>query len=496
MCENGYIDVGEVLFYEKPYCSILLPEYQNSYCDYCYQRLMVDKNFKYINITFCESCINVLYCSKECKIRGNEYHKHECSILNILFDLGIAHLAYRIISKTNSEFLIENFSEKIKQEVDLESFYNSQKPYKSSDYETIFNLVTNSSQTHVDDLYQYTLTAILLSKLYFLNEKTKENVQLIATLLCRHIQQTICNAHAITMLNNNHPIDNTLNTFSVEQIRFATAIYPTVSLMNHSCSPNVISSFKVDSNEIIVKSSKKILIEDGDIHIWNCYGPHYLKMSHPERKSILMEQYHFNCECKFCLVESDNFQLNENNISNFGFKCLNFKKLLKDSCCGYLKLDLNDYVAKLKTIKRMFNNSDIKSLIECLTYYESLFMNIEEYEINKTNVQNSVYLINYCKLLDKLARFFCESMNFMKASGYLEKSIYLLKFIYQEKYNIEIAMELFKLSEILYNCGNYKKALVSINEAIEINEKILNENNQLSEQFQELKKNILLIISK
>ena len=428
ICENGFIDTGEILFYEKPYCSILLPEYQNSYCDFCCKNVMADKNFKYLNIEFCDNCINVLYCSKACKLNGSAYHKHECSILNLLFDLGIAHLAYRIISTTNSEFLLKKFSERIKQEVDLESFYNSQNPYKSSDYETVFNLVTNSLQTHTDDLFQYTLTAILLSKLYFLNkEATPENIPLIASLLSRHIQQTICNAHAITILNNNS-IDKSASTFTVEQVRFATAIYPTVSLMNHSCAPNVISSFKVDSNEIIVKSSKKILVEDCDSQIWNCYGPHYLKMSYPERKDILKEQYHFNCECKFCLVENDNFQLKENNIFNFGFKCLHCKNLLNKFCCS--KLDVNDYNGKLRNIKDLFNKSDIKSLNECLICYESLFMNIDKYDIDKINVQNSVYLINYCKLFDKLARIFCDSTDFMRASVYLGKSINFLKFIY------------------------------------------------------------------
>ena len=53
----------------------------------------------------------------------------------------------------------------------------------------------------------------------------------------------------------------------------------------------------------------------------------------------------------------------------------------------------------------------------------------------------------------------------MRIKGFYEservfrkKSINLLKFIYQEKFNIEIAVELFKLSEILCNCGNYKNA--------------------------------------
>ena len=485
------IETGEILFHEKPYCSILLPEYQSFYCENCYKELICDKNnFKYLNIEFCDDCVNVVYCSTACKLESNKYHKYECSILSLLHDLGIAHLAYRIISKTSFEMLSAIYKERVEESRPLEAYYNSQELYKSSDYETIFNLVTNSSQTHLEDLFQYTITSILLSKLYSLNEK-KEDISLIATLLTRHIQQTICNAHAITKLRNIPIDDSSSSTYSYEQVRYATAIYPTVSLMNHSCSPNVICSFQVDSNEIIIKSSKKISVTDEDTQIWNCYGPHYLKMNYQERKDVLSEQYHFTCECKFCSVESDSFKLDENNFRKFGFKCLNCKKLLRDCDRCSSKVNLNDYTLKLNKIKYLLARDDWKNLNECLSHFEVIFMNVDEYRVGKDNIQNPVYMINYCKLLDRLARISCESMNFELAITHLGKSIHLLKCIYNEEFNVEIAIEIFKLSEILCNCGKFEIALSRVNEAIEINDKILNKNSQLSEQLNALKKSII-----
>ena len=61
-------------------------------------------------------------------------------------------------------------------------------------------------------------------------------------LLLRHIQQLVCNAHAITEVKvtqagEGTPIQET------SQVRVATAIYPTASLMNHSCDPTIISRY-------------------------------------------------------------------------------------------------------------------------------------------------------------------------------------------------------------------------------------------------------------
>lgn len=60
----------------------------------------------------------------------------------------------------------------------------------------------------------------------------------IGTLLLRHIQQLICNAHAITLVEAVAGDDNSLVS-SQNQVKLATAIYPTASLMNHSCKPNI-----------------------------------------------------------------------------------------------------------------------------------------------------------------------------------------------------------------------------------------------------------------
>ena len=68
------------------------------------------------------------------------------------------------------------------------------------------------------------------------------DVIFIGTVLLRHIQQLICNAHAITVMSRDS-IDEPVSTLS--QDKLASAIYPTASLMNHSCKPNIIARYRL-----------------------------------------------------------------------------------------------------------------------------------------------------------------------------------------------------------------------------------------------------------
>ena len=62
----------------------------------------------------------------------------------------------------------------------------------------------------------------------------------VGGVLLRHVQQLVCNAHAITALQVTQVSEQHL-VETQSQVRVATAIYPTASLMNHSCDPTIIS---------------------------------------------------------------------------------------------------------------------------------------------------------------------------------------------------------------------------------------------------------------
>lgn len=60
-----------------------------------------------------------------------------------------------------------------------------------------------------------------------------------SSLLLRHTLQLICNGHAITKLIQEAQENDTVST--EHQNRIATGIYPSASMMNHSCDPNIIN---------------------------------------------------------------------------------------------------------------------------------------------------------------------------------------------------------------------------------------------------------------
>lgn len=61
----------------------------------------------------------------------------------------------------------------------------------------------------------------------------------VSSLLLRHTLQLISNGHAITRLS---AIATNKDKLLIEQRdRIATAIYPSASMMNHSCDPNIMN---------------------------------------------------------------------------------------------------------------------------------------------------------------------------------------------------------------------------------------------------------------
>ena len=81
-------------------------------------------------------------------------------------------------------------------------------------------------------------------------------------------------------------------------MRIATAIFPRLSLLNHSCDPNLIVSYVGTS--VTVKSTRPISAES---QAFNCYGPHFVRMGGRERREALWRQYHFRCQCEKCVNE-------------------------------------------------------------------------------------------------------------------------------------------------------------------------------------------------
>lgn len=100
---------------------------------------------------------------------------------------------------------------------------------KYTDYFKIFNVREHLVSKFTDNTFNFNND---------LASESDEQVY-VSSLLLRHVLQLICNGHAITKLNK---IASDKDKLCVEQQdRIATAIYPSASMMNHSCDPNIIT---------------------------------------------------------------------------------------------------------------------------------------------------------------------------------------------------------------------------------------------------------------
>ncbi|CAF0733507.1 unnamed protein product [Adineta ricciae] len=296
---NQDLPSDALILNERPYACLLLPKFAYTYCDHCLTSIVIP----YV----CPQCSHVLFCSEHCQQRAlNSYHQYECKHIHVLKTLGIAFLAYRTLTITDHETLWTTITQ-----TTLPNETETKTNSYQSDYLSIQKLITHTEQMSVDDLFHYSLTAYLLSEIIkstnFLqcNQVKKRDTEqiLLASVLLKHIQQMICNAQTISITKTNQ-INEMIFDHDDDQDeltkRFASAIFPTCALMNHSCVPNIRCVF--DQGYLRVYTARSI--RQGE-EIFNCYGPQKsLVPSTEQRQSVLFDQYFFKCQCEGCVEMS------------------------------------------------------------------------------------------------------------------------------------------------------------------------------------------------
>ncbi|KAK7070460.1 hypothetical protein SK128_002724 [Halocaridina rubra] len=316
---TGYVPKGSVVFVEKPFASILLPEHYRDFCHTCFERAT--------NLVPCSECQDAVFCSEECLDNSRTWHQYECGIQHILSSVGIAHLALRVILVAGWKTYCKIRNEELNNRVpgtNETGVYNGRNLTDS--YRTVYHLMPHLDQSFPEDQLQYCLASLLLAKTVldktsFADQMGRDrsdtpelmelNTITLATAVMRHIAQLVGNAHAITRVASNVCSDSHSHE-EITQKRIATAIYPTASLMNHSCKPTIINSFIKDT--LVIRTIQNVKASD---QIFNCYGPHYCRQTYKERQEALRSQYFFDCKCDPCTMTE--YKLKEEIWS--GFRC-------------------------------------------------------------------------------------------------------------------------------------------------------------------------------
>ena len=305
------VDIGHTLIEEPAFAHILIPEHNLLYC----QRCLKTKP----NLIPCRVCSEVGYCGVDCRDKAmDEYHAKECRYMQLLSRIGIAHLSYRIVTQVGISTVLDTHH-RAKERADDHTFGVSE---KMSDYDSVYALLTHEESTTSTDAFLYILTVGLILKMlcdsdnryrmayatvttgnknFDFTDGPLTDLLTLGEVLLRHVLQLICNASAITaVVSDSSPGDSSTSSLTTteEQVRIATAIFPRLSLLNHSCNPNVIVSYV--GKTVTAKATRQI--EMGQ-QVFNCYGPHFVRMGVRERREALWRQYHFQCDCDKCEAE-------------------------------------------------------------------------------------------------------------------------------------------------------------------------------------------------
>ncbi|XP_032119326.1 SET and MYND domain-containing protein 4 isoform X2 [Sapajus apella] len=294
----------------------------------------------------CDGCSYAKYCSQECLRQAWElYHRIECPLGGLLLTLGVfCHIALRLtllvgfedVSKirklcdevSNKDIYLPESNSRVKTlNSGLGEIEKNGKIVETpipgcdvngkyeSNYQAVFNLLPHTENHSPEHKF---LCALCVSALC--RQLEAASFQAVATgadssrlkaaaapelcpdvtvwgvAMLRHMLQLQCNAQAITTIQHTGSKEGIVT--GSRQVRLATGIFPVISLLNHSCSPNTSVSFI--STIATIQASQRIGKGQEIVH---CYGPHKSRMGVAERQQKLRSQYFFDCTCPACHTE-------------------------------------------------------------------------------------------------------------------------------------------------------------------------------------------------
>ncbi|XP_039873334.1 N-lysine methyltransferase SMYD2-like [Simochromis diagramma] len=243
--------VGELLFSCPAYSHVLSVKERGCYCEFCFTRTQ--------HLARCGKCKKAFYCNVKCQKGDWAMHKLECSAM-VAFGENwcpseISRLVARILAKKKMQ----------KERCVCEKM-----------------LLIGEMQSHTEDEdnEKREMTEADIARLHRFYSKhldVPDHKELLTL-----FSQVGCNGFTIE--------DDELS-------HLGTAVYPDMALINHSCLPSVIVTYKGTSAEVRavqdMKPGDEVLIS-------------YIDLLYPtdDRNNRLRESYYFLCDCQECKSKS------------------------------------------------------------------------------------------------------------------------------------------------------------------------------------------------
>ncbi|NXD68910.1 SMYD2 methyltransferase, partial [Eolophus roseicapillus] len=242
--------VGELLFSCPAYTAVLTASERGSHCDSCFARKE--------GLSKCGRCKQAFYCNVECQKEDWPMHKLECSAMCAFGQnwnpSETVRLTARILAKQKTH----------------PERTQSEKLLAVKEFESHLDKLDNEKR----ELIQNDIAA--LHHFYSKHLEYPDNAALVVL-----FAQVNCNGFTIEDEELSH---------------LGSAIFPDVALMNHSCCPNVIVTYKGTMAE--VRAVKEI--EPGEEVFTS-----YIDLLYPteDRNNRLRDSYFFDCDCEECVTK-------------------------------------------------------------------------------------------------------------------------------------------------------------------------------------------------
>ncbi|XP_052772836.1 histone-lysine N-methyltransferase SMYD3-like [Mya arenaria] len=249
---SSMMAVGEIILKEEPFCHVLLQSHRGLRCDQCFT---LGENLKK-----CTGCSDIFYCNKVCQKRDWTVHKQECKCLKAIQPkkpLDSVRLLLRLV---------------ISQNLNL--------PQNNEWSRTLDDLMSHSEDIKKDAERSEQFAQVAFT----LKEYAGSHVSLPdASKLLNLFGKMVINSYTIC--------DGELKDLGV-------GMYLGGSRLDHSCSPNAVTSFH--GVTLVVRATQDIL-DNSPNKVFISYIDQLAPRK--ERQTALKKQYYFDCACSRCSDE-------------------------------------------------------------------------------------------------------------------------------------------------------------------------------------------------
>ena len=387
------LQIGDIIAVEDAPTWTLLPGKWDSHCQLC------------VNLCNraplpCLDCPDVVYCSVEC-LERDTLHRVECGYMSAFKTLPkMVYLAFRTVTMFRGDIVRQSRGEET-----------------SVDFQHVASLLTNLEHRTPVDITRRATLAIFLTNItkeldvFKMCESTASTSDNSTTTICRGRDSTICIGDMTICLGGCHKAMDYKTIYSATsslllkclqsypcnaheiselQIRpdfrysanedIGAGVYPFLSLVNHSCNPNVVRHSVGHVTVLRVLRS----IRSGQELLDN-YGYHYATHTVAERSKALKSQYYFVCGCVPCVEGPTRWSLFSEVPRSVRFRCPTCKKEVaegrkKCSLCGRSQAKFIQRIRVLESKVRgiilsfvggSYHDVDIAPVIEFLSICDS-----------------------------------------------------------------------------------------------------------------------------